>query len=125
MGTSPSQEQEDLLNTPIDDVSDVQHRPHSVGMDIHGDRQRYLANPDSIYEVSIGGTVVSGPDEENNFDRALRLYDKNIRNNQSEVKITHILKGRRTVVLHSPVVRYTDKPRNRIGIRYADEEGQS
>ena len=121
MVTNSSKEQDNLLNTSLDDVGDVQHKSKSGGLDVHGDRQRYLADPDSIYEVSVSGTVVSGPDEENDFDKALKLYDKSLHNNQSEVKITHILKGKRTVILRSPVVRYLDRPRNRIRIKYTDE----
>jgi len=119
MAISP--EQEALLNSTFEELPDITHRSKAIQIDIIGDRQRYLANPDSIYEVAVAGKAVSGPEEEQNFDKALRFYNQLINRHEAQLTVTHILNGARTVILRSPVVKVKDKPINPVGIEWEDE----
>lgn len=120
MATKPlSAEQEALLALSADTLPEVEHKRQQI--DVHGDRQRYLANTDSLWEVTLGGKTVSGPVEDINFDKCLRMYDNLIVKHKLEVCIVHVLNGVRTVTLRSSAVRVVAHPSNPIGISWEDE----
>ena len=100
----------------LDDVGAVEPKPRQL--DVHGDRQRYLADANSRYEVSVSGTRTEYTD---NFNEAIRIYDRSLKSESPDVCITHLLNGLRTVILRSPSVKHKVKPRNRIPIRYAED----